>query len=558
MSSYEMNRAKYKQERFEEQLSELSEWEGVPEAVKFTFRIVADLVKAQNEAILQLERKPQSNLQELETQVSEKAYNYALQKLATQLNFQEEPDDIEALKSSILQISGSLNHIKQTNSVLGNMKQELQEIQNKLETKVDYQQVSTMITKSHNELHKTFKDSHHELQEQRSNDLYFFEDEKRKTQEETNQRACKMEHLIRVLEDELSHFQDELKQVQISSSQLQKELQETQETSIIGFKEKVKRLETELEKVFTELDYLKDTKTSSEEFEKLIERKVEVRELQDSLDQLYEEVIREIRNNSEASKDFIKTTEKDLLVHIDKKPGLYEIKTLINDSVESFKELIYSAEEKRVDETSAFWKNINMIQNTLDNLHKELSAKANITEVFNILDEKVTYGEFNSAVEKLNQDLDFKCDVKEFESSSRRQSIINEALCAENCIARWIWKSGKVRSHYVPWEVQTANTCPENFLWEKGKFTVVAVAAGLYEVSYGFFCWKKPEVQLLVNGDVILQGGKTKLKSWGRNPAGNVSGLTNIEYLALPRNARISMTYHGELGSEAFLSLRKI
>ena len=205
-----MNRAKYKQERFEEQLSELSEWEGVPEAVKFTFRIVADLVKAQNEAILQLERKPQSNLQELETQVSEKAYNYALQKLATQLNFQEEPDDIEALKSSILQISGSLNHIKQTTAVLGNMKQELQAVPNKLETKVDYQQVSTMITKSHNELHKTFKDSHHELQEQRSNDLYFFEDEKRKTQEETNQRACKMEHLIRVLEDELIHCQEQL------------------------------------------------------------------------------------------------------------------------------------------------------------------------------------------------------------------------------------------------------------------------------------------------------------------------------------------------------------
>lgn len=61
------------------------------------------------------------------------------------------------------------------------------------------------------------------------------------------------------------------------------------------------------------------------------------------------------------------------------------------------------------------------------------------------------------------------------------QALVTEALCAENCLGRWIWKSGELLSAgQVPWEVQAINTCPENFLWEKNKSTLVLVAPGLY------------------------------------------------------------------------------
>lgn len=71
---------------------------------------------------------------------------------------------------------------------------------------------------------------------------------------------------------------------------------------------------------------------------------------------------------------------------------------------------------------------------------------------------------------------------------------MNEALCAQNCVGRWIWKSGEVKAPQglVPWEVQALNTCPDNFLWDKGKTSVVAVAPGLYEVSFGFYSKKGP------------------------------------------------------------------
>ena len=45
---------------------------------------------------------------------------------------------------------------------------------------------------------------------------------------------------------------------------------------------------------------------------------------------------------------------------------------------------------------------------------------------------------------------------------------LNEVLCSENCTARWIWKTGQTDSSLgvlngVRWDLQSVNTCPENF-----------------------------------------------------------------------------------------------
>lgn len=34
------------------------------------------------------------------------------------------------------------------------------------------------------------------------------------------------------------------------------------------------------------------------------------------------------------------------------------------------------------------------------------------------------------------------------------QALVTEALCAENCVARWVWKSGDLlQGQQIPWEV---------------------------------------------------------------------------------------------------------
>ena len=62
-------------------------------------------------------------------------------------------------------------------------------------------------------------------------------------------------------------------------------------------------------------------------------------------------------------------------------------------------------------------------------------------------------------------------------------------------VGRWIWKSGEVKNGYaVPWDVQSVNTCPENFVWEAESTSILVVVPGLYEVTFGFYSKKKPSV----------------------------------------------------------------
>eukprot|EP00831_Metopus_contortus_P065297 TRINITY_DN58365_c0_g2_i1.p2 TRINITY_DN58365_c0_g2~~TRINITY_DN58365_c0_g2_i1.p2 ORF type:complete len:171 (+),score=35.67 TRINITY_DN58365_c0_g2_i1:41-514(+) len=76
---------------------------------------------------------------------------------------------------------------------------------------------------------------------------------------------------------------------------------------------------------------------------------------------------------------------------------------------------------------------------------------------------------------------------------------------AENCVGPWVWKSGEIKHSYaVPWAVQSVNTCPDNFLQEKDKTSVIAVADGLYEIKLAVFSARKAAAQVLENGEALL------------------------------------------------------
>lgn len=101
----------------------------------------------------------------------------------------------------------------------------------------------------------------------------------------------------------------------------------------------------------------------------------------------------------------------------------------------------------------------------------------------------------NKALGEIHEEVDSKLGTRQFKEATSEQNTINEALCAENCVARWLWKSGELQNGFaVPWEVQSVNTCPENFLWEEDKSAILTVAPGLYEINFGFFCNKKPTI----------------------------------------------------------------
>ena len=158
-----------------------------------------------------------------------------------------------------------------------------------------------------------------------------------------------------------------------------------------------------------------------------------------------------------------------------------------------------------------------------------------------------------------------------------------KAVATEATVGRWIWRGGELRGSIkakgtaglVPWSVQTANTSEELFSWTPDADHVTAHAQGLYEVCVGVFTDFDPAVQLLVNDEVVLSreagsapsssgrggGGGGAFARRVPHSAGNVTGVTHVDFVALPGSgARVAVRVAGvEPGhAQAFLSLRRI
>lgn len=205
--------------------------------------------------------------------------------------------------------------------------------------------------------------------------------------------------------------------------------------------------------------------------------------------------------------------------------------------------------------------------------HAEKAAEA-----MGLISSKADIDDVNASLVQVNRELSLRPTLSELNRVVSEQSLLMESLCAEHLLGRWLWKSGKTKGlpggaarpggGAVPWNVQNVNTNPANFMWEKDRASIMCVAPGLYEVTFGFFSRKKPQVQLLVNGEPVLSSVNSasyavhhssgRLAPVGPHSAGNVTGLTLVDFVALPPNAKVACTYLGEEGAEGFLGLRKM
>ncbi|CDW81229.1 UNKNOWN [Stylonychia lemnae] len=223
---------------------------------------------------------------------------------------------------------------------------------------------------------------------------------------------------------------------------------------------------------------------------------------------------------------------------------------------------------------------VNFCKNVFEDLTKELLLKANIKDLIPLLDTKANVEDVNGTLSLVQREVEKCITEDEMRKTLNEQALINEALCAQNCVGRWIWKSGEIKPNsLVPWEVQALNTCPDNFLWEKSKTSIVAVAPGLYEVSFGFYSKKQPTVQIHLNGEPLMSvskssqaqircniifrfvndhGKENRISNVGKHSAGNVTGLTLLDFIALPARARLSLTFTCDSPGEGFFNIRKL
>ena len=256
-----------------------------------------------------------------------------------------------------------------------------------------------------------------------------------------------------------------------------------------------------------------------------------------------------------------------------------EINKLRNEFLESLEvkitEKFYElTEETKVNKNN----NQNSILNSNDNeMNNKLSQ--NIKNEY-LFEEKSQLNELALKYDEIKNEL--KNNRIEFSNALDNQALINETLCEENKLGKWSWTMGKLKNNYnIIWDLQSINTYPDNYILENDKSILFIKQGGIYEIIFGFYGYnKKPNIQLLVNNEVIISNSNKNNKSLYENGCHslnvtnsgfykcnktiainggfrNITGITLIDYIYLENNSKLTVFYNGDT-AKGFLSIKNI
>ena len=256
-----------------------------------------------------------------------------------------------------------------------------------------------------------------------------------------------------------------------------------------------------------------------------------------------------------------------------------EISKLRNELIENLEvkitEKFYElTEETKINKNN----NQNSLLNSNDNELNNKLSKNMKTE--SLIREKCEINELTLKYDEIKNEL--KNNRIEFSNALDNQALINETLCEENKLGKWGWTMGKLKNNYnIIWDIQLINTYPDNYILENDKSILLIKQGGIYEIIFGFYGYnKKPNIQILVNNEIILSNSNKNNKSLYENGGHslnmtntgfyksnkniainggfrNITGITLIDYVYLENNSKLSVFYNGDV-ARGFLSIKKI
>ena len=253
--------------------------------------------------------------------------------------------------------------------------------------------------------------------------------------------------------------------------------------------------------------------------------------------------------------------------------------TLLNDKISSIdfnilKDYIttidYDLKQKM---ESMFNDYINITNTNMENLNKEMLSNItnNKSQINSLLNSKANIDELNIALNQIKKELNNKVNNIEFKNSMNNQAMINDIICNENQVGRWLWKSNKNKNKLaIPWDIQSVNTAPDNYIWEKSGINIIVINGGIYQVSLGLYfnsnINKKIQVQIIVNSDNVINVKNNNLNNFNNNndyysnKGNNLKKMNSVSYndfVLLKDNSKIIVTFNGEEGF-GFIGLKKL
>ena len=216
---------------------------------------------------------------------------------------------------------------------------------------------------------------------------------------------------------------------------------------------------------------------------------------------------------------------------------------------------------------------INITNTNMENLNKEMLSNItnNKSQINSLLNSKANIDELNIALNQIKKELNNKVNNIEFKNSMNNQAMINDIICNENQVGRWLWKSNKNKNKLaIPWDIQSVNTAPDNYIWEKSGINIIVINGGIYQVSLGLYfnsnINKKIQVQIIVNSDNVINVKNNNLNNLNNNndyysnKGNNLKKMNSVSYndfVLLKDNSKIIVTFNGEEGF-GFIGLKKL
>ena len=279
-----------------------------------------------------------------------------------------------------------------------------------------------------------------------------------------------------------------------------------------------------------------------------------ISDINSKIKEMYEDISKELSN---------KITLNDVKVLINNNNNLNEEK--INkdynkgEFIKQFEE--FRKELKLKLDTNIFNKVINQFNINFENIKKDINSTNNSKEIIKSLQTKAnSEDQINKLFNDINKKLNDKVNSIDFTTAIDNQAIINDTLCNENCIGRWFWNGGDNKINYaIPWDNQSINTSPDNFIWEKGKPFIIINEEGFYVLNLGIFADKRPSIQIVVDGEIIVnnQNKENKKMVIKNTDINNIIGISIIEFVQLKKQSKLSVLCYGGKGN-GFLSLKKL
>ena len=444
-----------------------------------------------------------------------------------------------------------------------NTNKQMSDIENKKCDKKDFDNINTLISK------KVDEDKFNKLLSELKDNLFeslnsFKEDYLTNIKIFENKFESKNDNIISELNKQNESLQNfinnEKEEINVMINEIINENNLEYDSNFQEINEEIKKINLNInEKLSKKIDeqkfdsYLNNIKKELNSKISIFDSKKNIQDIMTSYDQKINILITDLKQELITNLEGLLNNKADI--------------SLLNDKISSvdfnvLKDYINTVDlELKQKMETMFNEYINIINSNIENLHKEITSKSETdkTQINSILKNKVNLDEFNLLLNKIQKELNDKINNNEFNIAMKNQAMINDIICNENQVGRWLWKSGKIKGGYsIPWDTQKINTAPDNYIWEKDKTIINIINGGIYQINLGlYYSNMKPQVQIIINNDnIITINNNNYLNNKGKNNK-KMNSITYIDFIILQDNSKIAITFNGEEGL-GFLGLKKL